>query len=229
MKGKKGKEEIEREKAMKVFASWSGGKESCLACHRAISNGLDVAYLLNFVDEDGKRSKSHGVPSYLIGMQAEALEIPIVHVRTTWGKYEQDMKSAVEDLKTKGVEGGVFGDLDLPEHRAWNERVCGEMGIESVFPLWDRNPEALMLEFVKEGFEAYVIASKLGEKWLGRKIDETFITDMKKLDINPCGESGEYHTFVTDGPLFKSGIAITDTEKVLREGTWFLDIKGALK
>ncbi len=215
---------------MKVFASWSGGKESCLACYRAILSGLDVAYLLNFVDEEGKRSKSHGVPSYLLGLQAEALGIAIVHVRTTWGRYERDMKAAVEELKPKGVEGGIFGDLDLAEHRAWNERVCTELGIEAVFPLWGRsNPEEPMHEFVEAGFEAYVIATTLGEQWLGRKVDTAFINDMKKLDIHPCGESGEYHTFVTDGPLFKRAIEITDKKKILRDGTWFLDIEGALK
>ena len=214
---------------MKVFASWSGGKESCLACYRAISSGLDVAYLLNFVDEVGKRSKSHGVHSYLLALQAEALGIPIVHVRTTWGRYEQDMKAAVDDLKPKGVEGGIFGDMDLAEHRAWNERVCSEMGIEAVFPLWGRNPEELMHEFINEGFEAYVIATTLGEQWLDRKVDTAFINDMKNLGIHPCGESGEYHTFVTDGPLFKRAIDIIDTKKVVRDGTWFLDIEGELK
>ncbi len=214
---------------MKVFASWSGGKESCLACYRAISSGLEMAYLLNFVDEDGKRSRSHGVPSYLLGMQAEALGIPIVHVRTTWGEYERNMKVAVEELKTKGVEGGIFGDMDLAEHREWNERVCSEMEIEALFPLWKRNPEELLLEFIEEGFEAYVIATTLGEEWLGRKVDKAFINDMKKLDIHPCGESGEYHTFVTDGPLFKRAIEIADKKKILRDGTWFLEIKGELK
>lgn len=214
---------------MKVFASWSGGKESCLACYHAISSNLDVAYLLNFVDEDGKRSKSHGVPSYLLALQAEALGIPIVHVRTTWGRYERDMKAAVADLKPEGVEGGIFGDLDLAEHRAWNDRVCSEMGVEAVFPLWKRNPEELMLEFINEGFEAYVIATTLGEQWLGRKVDTAFINDMKQLGIHPCGESGEYHTFVTDGPLFKRGIALTAAKKVVRDGKWLLDIEGALK
>ncbi len=214
---------------MKVFVSWSGGKESTLACYRAMLSGLEVAYLLNFVDEDGKRSRSHGVPSYLIALQAEALGIPIVHVRTTWGAYERTMKAAVEDLKTEGVEGGVFGDIDIAEHRAWNERVCGDMGIDAVFPLWRRDPEALLSEFIEAGFEAYVIATTLGEEWLGRRVDRAFISAMKQLNINPCGESGEYHTFVTNGPIFKSAIAITDAKKIERDGRWFLEIEGELK
>jgi diphthine-ammonia ligase len=214
---------------MKVFASWSGGKESSLACYRAMLSGFEVAYLLNFVDEAGNRSRSHGVPSYLVALQAEALGIPIVQVRTTWGEYERNMKDAVATLKTEGVEGGVFGDIDIDEHRVWTEQICNEMEIEPISPLWGRNPEELMREFVDEGFEAYVIATTLGEQWLGRKIDTAFINDMKQLDIHPCGESGEYHTFVIDGPLFKHGIALTNTKKIVRDGTWFLDIAGAFK
>ena len=213
---------------MKVFASWSGGKESALACYRAMLSGFEVAYLLTFVDEDGKRSRSHGVPSYLVGLQAEALGIPIVQVKTTWGDYERNMKDAVATLKTKSVEGGVFGDIDIAGHREWTEQICSEMGIEPISPLWGRSPEKLMREFVDEGFEAYVIATTLDEQWLGRKIDMTFINDITQLDIHPCGESGEYHTFVTDGPPFKRGIALTETKKIARDGTWFLDIAGAL-
>jgi len=108
---------------MKVFASWSGGKESCLACYRAMLKGFEVVYLLNFVDEHGTRSRSHGIPLHLLDLQAEAFEIPIVHVRTTWDDYERNMKKAVEELKTEGVEGGVFCTVDLIEHRVWNERV----------------------------------------------------------------------------------------------------------
>jgi diphthine-ammonia ligase len=214
---------------MKVFASWSGGKESALACYRAMLSGFEVAYLLNFVDEDGKRSRSHGVPAYLVRLQAEALGIPIVQVKTTWGDYERNMKDAVATLKTTGVEGGVFGDIDIAEHREWTEQICSEMGIDPISPLWGRSPEKLMREFVDEDFEAYVIATTLGEQWLGRRIDLAFINDITQLDIHPCGESGEYHTFVTNGPPFKRGIVLTDTKKIARDGTWFLDIAGALR
>ena len=213
---------------MKVFASWSGGKESCLACYRAMLNGFEVAYLLNFVDEDGTRSRSHGIASYLLDMQAEALGIPIVHVRTTWDEYEWNMKNAVEELKLKGVEGAVFGTVDIVEHREWHERVCKEVQIEPIFPLWGRNPKELLVEFVETGFEAYVIATTLGEAWLGRKIDRAFINDVQKLDIHPCGESGEYHTFVTNGPPFRRGVRITHGKKIVRNGSWLLEFEGEL-
>jgi diphthine-ammonia ligase len=213
---------------MKVFVSWSGGKESCLACYHAQRRGYEVAYLLNFVDEDGLRSRSHGIRSYLLDLQAESLGIPILHVRTTWGQYERHMKEAIAGLKAEGVAGGIFGDLDLEEHRAWNERVCSEMGLEAIFPLWGRAPEELLRELVEEGFEARVIASRIGEAWLGRLVDAAFIADITQLAINPCGESGEYHTFVTDGPLFARRIQLTPVQKVIREGIYFLDVEGVL-
>jgi diphthine-ammonia ligase len=211
---------------MKVFVSWSGGKESCLACAHALRRGYEVAYLLNFVDEDGLRSRSHGIRSSLLDLQAESLGIPILHVRTTWGDYERHMKEAIADLKTRGVAGGVFGDLYLPEHRAWNERVCGELGIDAIFPLWGRDPEVLLHDLINDGFEVQVIASRLGESWLGRRVDAAFIADIQQLDIHPCGELGEYHTFVTYGPIFNRRIQLTTAEKVIRDGTCFLDVEG---
>ena len=213
---------------MKVFVSWSGGKESCLACYHALQRGYEVAYLLNFVDEDGLRSRSHGIRSSILDLQAEALGIPILHVRTTWDDYERHMKAAISGLKTKGVAGGVFGDLYLPEHRAWNERVCSELGIDAIFPLWGCDPGALLRELITEGFEARVIASRLGEAWLGRQVDDAFITDIQQLDIHPCGESGEYHTFVTYGPIFNRRIQLTTGEKVVRDGTCFMDVEGVV-
>jgi len=149
-------------------------------------------------------------------------------VRTTWDDYERHMKAAISGLKTKGVAGGVFGDLYLPEHRAWNERVCSELGIDAIFPLWGCDPGALLRELITEGFEARVIASRLGEAWLGRQVDDAFITDIQQLDIHPCGESGEYHTFVTYGPIFNRRIQLTTGEKVVRDGTCFMDVEGVV-
>lgn len=213
---------------MKVFVSWSGGKECCLACYHALRCGYEVACLLNFVDEDGLRSRSHGIRSSVLDLQAESLGIPILHVRTTWDDYERHMKAALADLKTRGVAGGVFGDLYLPEHRAWNERVCGDLGIDAIFPLWGRDPGALLRELIIDGFEAQVIASRLGEAWLGRRVDDAFVADIQQLGIHPCGESGEYHTVVTDGPIFNRRIHLTSGEKVLQDGTWFLDVEGVV-
>ncbi len=210
----------------KVFSSWSGGKESCLACYKALSEGFDVSYLLNFVSEDGKRSRAHGISSDLIALQAKAMGIPIIQVKSSWEGYEAKFKEAVEELKKKGVKGGVFGDMDLQEHKEWVDRVCSEVQVASIEPLWGNDPREILNEFVNAGFKAIVIKVKadlFGKEWVGRELNEQFIKDLPE-EIHPCGEHGEYHTFVIDGPLFQRKIEITKSDKKFKDGTWLLDI-----
>jgi uncharacterized protein (TIGR00290 family) len=216
---------------MKVFVSWSGGKESCLACHKAIMQGYKVTYLLNLLDEEGKRSRSHGIRSNLLVLQSQAIGIPIVQRKTTWEKYEDVFKDAVEGLKEEEVKGGVFGDVDIEEHRDWIERVCRELEIKPILPLWGGDEKEIMIEFINQEFEAIVVATKQGKEWLGKKVNKQFIDELHKLNISPCGESGEYHTFVTNGPIFKTKIKIIGgkEKEYLRDNYWFLDIDGALE
>lgn len=223
----------------KAFVSWSGGKETSLACYKAIQNqDIKVAYLLNMVSEDGKRSRSHGLDSSLLRAQSDAMGIPIIQRRTTWEGYEGIFKEAVSELKKEGVKIGVFGDIDLQEHRDWVERVCKEIGIKPLLPLWGENRERLLKEFIRTGFKAIVVATKadlLGKEWLGRRIDEEFIKNLKKLnDVDLCGEKGEYHTFVFDGPIFREPVKFTAGRKVFKDKPrpctqergkhWFLEI-----
>jgi len=218
---------------MRVVASWSGGKESCFACYKAMLGGFEVSHLLNFVSEDG-RCMSHGLDSKLILAQSEAVGIPMVQRGVAWKTYEKEFKSVVRELKQNGVEGAVFGDIcNIAGHEGWLDRVCSELGIIPIKPLWDTDPEQLLTDFIGEGFKALIVMVKtdlFGKEWLGRKIDEAFMTDLwklkEKVDIHPCGELGEYHTFVYDGPLFSKRIKILDVKKKLMEGCWFLDIEG---
>ena len=211
---------------MKVFSSWSGGKESCLACYKALAMGFDVSYLLNFISEDGTRSRAHGISSDLIALQAEAIGIPIIQVKSSWEGYEAKFKEAVEELKEKGVKGGVFGDIDLQEHKEWVDRVCSEIKVASIEPLWGNDPREILMEFVNAGFKALVIKVKanfFGEEWLGREINKQFINDLPE-EIHPCGEHGEYHTFVVDGPLFQRRVEIIKSDKKFEDRNWLLDI-----
>ncbi len=214
-----------------VAVSWSGGKDSCLACYQAMADGFRVSHLLNFITKDGTRIMSHGLDSRLIFTQSQALGIPIIQREVTWDTYEEGFKTVVRELKEQGVKGVVFGDIDLQEHREWNERVCGEIGIEPILPLWGWDAERVVADLIEVGFEAIVVAVKadlMGEEWLGRRLDHRLVQDLRQLqerfNLHLCGESGEYHTFVTDGPLFKQGIKIADAQRVLRDGRWFLDI-----
>jgi diphthine-ammonia ligase len=213
---------------MNLFASWSGGKESALATYKAIAQGYQVSYLVNFVSEDGKRSRSHGIGAEVLALQAEAAGIPLIQVRTSWEDYEENFRRAVTELKEKGVQGGVFGDMDLEEHREWIERVCSELDIQPVLPLWKMEPEALLAEFWESGFKAIVVATRLEERLLGRALDKAFLEEVKSLNSHPCGESGEYHTLVTDGPIFQRPLKVTQGRKERKDDVWFLEISAEL-
>ncbi len=214
-----------------VFTSWSGGKDSCFACYKSAQDGLKVRYLLNMLREDGTRSRSHGLSIGVLKLQAQALEIPILQRQATWNNYEAEFKNALRAFKKEGVEGGVFGDIDFNEHRQWVDRVCQEEDIIPHLPLWGLSQEKIMRDFIGLGFEAIIVVAKadlFGEEWLGRKVDLDFLSHLSELkqtsDITLCGEAGEYHTFVVDGPLFSQRIEILEANKVLREGCWFLEI-----
>ncbi len=195
---------MERQKA---FCSWSGGKESALAFDKALRFGIKISYLVNMTYEDGKRSCSHGVISKLIKLQGEAMGISILQRKTSWESYEEEFKETIFDLKRKGIQAGVFGDIDLEEHRDWVERVCKETEIQPILPLWGMERRKLLLEFIEKGFQAIVVAIHLDfldPTWLGRKVDEKFLSDLEEVKgIDLCGEHGEYHTFVYDGPIFR--------------------------
>jgi len=214
---------------MKAFVSWSGGKETSLSCYKVMQNqDVKVAYLLNMISEDGRYSRSHGIGSDLLRAQAEAMGIPIVQRKTSWKTYEEEFKRAVSDLKKDGIEAGVFGDIDIQEHRDWVERLCREIGIKPLFPLWKEKTEELLKEFIQTGFKAIIVSTNpdlLGKEWLGREINGEFIEGLKTLgDIDLCGEKGEYHTFVYDGPIFRKPVKFIVGEKIFRDKHWFLGL-----
>lgn len=214
-----------------AFVSWSGGKDSCLACYRAITSGMQVRYLLNMVTEDKQWSRSHGLSAELLRVQAKALGIPLIQQRTTSSNYEAEFKNALLSFVREGITSGVFGDIDFNEHREWVERVCSAGGITPYLPLWERDQEELLKEFIDLGFESVVVATKadlLGEEWLGRRMDSDLLADLRHLrktkGITPSGEAGEYHTYVINGPLFRKRVEIQEAHKELKEGHWFLRI-----
>jgi len=211
---------------MSYISSWSGGKDSCFAYYRAIEGGYDISHLLNFISKEYQRVSFHGTEAKLIQLQAEAIGIPLVQKETTWDGYEQEFKDAVKSLIPDGITGMVFGDLYLQEHRDWVERVCRELDIEAVEPLWKHGTEKILIEFIDAGFEATIVSAKaelLDEKWIGQQVDREFLSYLKDSNIDLCGENGEYHTFVTDGPIFRKRIKITKSRPVIRDGYWLLD------
>ncbi len=217
---------------MQVFVSWSGGKDCSYARYLAEQRGMEVRYLLNMVSADGSLSWSHDMPTGILEAQSHAMDVPLIQHRTNQAEYEAEFIKALVALKEQGITGGVFGDIDFEPHREWVTRVCGAAGIEPILPLWGLSQDKIMADFIDTGLEAVVVVTKaelMGKEWLGRTVSESFIRDLKKLrktkDITPCGEAGEYHSLVIDGPLFKERMELQETGKSLREGYWFLDIK----
>jgi diphthine-ammonia ligase len=215
----------------RVFASWSGGKDCCLALHRAKLSGLDVRYLANTITADGRRSCSHGMSAAVIRRQAEAIGIPIFQQPTGTDDYEARFVEMLRSFKTQGITGGVFGDIDFNAHREWIERVCAGAGMTPHLPLWLEDQRTLVEEFIDAGYVAVVVAVKseiLGEEFLGRRLDRPFLAELAGLErgITPCGEAGEFHTLVIDGPLFRKRLEITESRTETRGDHHFLEIAG---
>jgi len=212
-----------------VIVSWSGGKESCLACYEALRGGHNVRYLLNTVSAEYRRVRFHGTRDSLIRRQAEAVGIPLVQTPTTADGYEREFKEAVRSVLGDGIEAVVFGDLHLDQNRQWCEKICHELGLQAIEPLWGRSSHENLAAFIQRGFEAVVVCTQadlLGEEWIGRAIDDSFLGEISRLEhIDACGENGEYHTLVIDGPLFNKRLHISESQTVFRDGYWFLDIR----
>lgn len=211
---------------MSYIASWSGGKDSCFALYEAMGRGYQISHLVNFISKEFQRVSFHGTEARLIKLQSHALRIPVLQKETTWDGYEQEFKEAVRSLISGGTEGMVFGDIYLQEHRDWVERVCHDLGIKAIEPLWGRKMEDILNDFVKEGFEAVVVSAQadlVDKDWVGRRLDKVFIEYLKNKGIDICGENGEYHTIVTNGPIFKGRIRLIESKVISRNNYWFLD------
>jgi diphthine-ammonia ligase len=195
----------------RFFCSWSGGKDAYLALQRAtLRRGVPTA-LVCMLHEDGRVSRGHGLPLALLEEQAAALGIPLVTRATTWDGYEATFVSVLHGLAARGVEAGVFGDIDLQAHRDWVEGVCEVAGLSCHLPLWQEPRRRLLDEFLAGGSRATIVAvdsSKLGAEFLGLELDDAVITRLEAAGADACGEEGEYHTMVTSAPLFSRPVPL---------------------
>ena len=218
---------INSKQATDVFCSWSGGKDSCFALYKAVKSGMRPRMLVTMMEETGERSRAHGLSIDVLLRQSESLGIPLTMRSTSWDEYERIFIDALVELRKAGLEGGVFGDIDLDEHREWATRVCGSAGMTAVHPLWKKNRAKLIGDFLRTGFDATVVAVKdgvLGPEILGRKLTADLVNEFRKAGIDPSGEAGEYHTVVTEGPLFSTPLNLANRGAVQRDGYWFLDV-----
>jgi uncharacterized protein (TIGR00290 family) len=216
---------------MKVICSWSGGKDSCYAYYLAKQEGHEVISLLTMMMSESK-SNFHMIPAGILDAQAEALGVPLMKQKATPETYEKDFKAALLKLKAKGAEALVTGDIyEVAGHEeGWLGRVLKEVGLAAVKPLWFGDTKLIYQYYLKTGFKATVVRTdlkKLGVDWLGRVLDQKFYDDILKLgNIDPCGEGGEYHTVITDGPGMSKKVEILETAKHKLEGGFgYLEIK----
>ncbi len=201
-----------------AFCSWSGGKDCALALYRARQSGLNVRFLLAMMDESGQLSRSHSIPLALLEEQARSLGCELITRSASWKSYEAQFLDAARELKGRGADKAVFGDIDLQAHRDWEEKVCARVGVEVVLPLWNENRRSLAEEVLGLGFKAKVVC--VAQKWLdksfcGRDFNRAFIEDLPP-QVDPCGEDGDFHTFVCDGPGFQEPLSI-EVEEVYEE------------
>jgi diphthine-ammonia ligase len=193
----------------RALCSFSGGKDSCLALWRAQRQGIDVRTLLVMFEESGERSRSHAIPLPLIARQSQALGLDLITRNASWKTYEPIFTEALVSLRASGHEIAVFGDIDLQAHRDWEEKVCATADLIPVLPLWHGDRTALAHEVLEAGFRAVVVCVDgryLGDEFCGREYDERFLRDLP-ANVDACGENGEFHTFVYDGPNFSAPVS----------------------
>lgn len=211
--------------------SWSSGKDSAYALHVARSAGeLEVVALLTTINENADRVSMHGVRHELLRRQAEALGLPlkVVGLPAPCSNeiYEQRMAALVEQARAEGIEVVCFGDLFLADIRAYRERQLAGTGLAPMFPLWGRDTRALADEMLAAGVVATlscVDPSKLPASLVGRRWDAALLAELPD-GVDPCGEHGEFHTFVSDAPGFSRAIDVEVGETVIRDGFAFADI-----
>jgi diphthine-ammonia ligase len=206
------------------LCSWSGGKDSCFALMQAITLGYIPKVLLNVLNEEGKISRSHGIPYSILQQQADAAGLPVHLISSSWQEYEMHFTDALSLLKDQyQLTHAVFGDIDLQAHRDWEEKVCSAAGLTAVLPLWKQDRKALVMQMLETGIEAMIVSCNetMGERFIGQLITPSLVDELELLGIDACGENGEYHTLVLDCPLFSSRINVSVVEKLKHEGYWF--------
>jgi uncharacterized protein (TIGR00290 family) len=210
--------------AHKSYFNWSGGKDSALALYYAKQNATySIEKLLTTVNQQYKRISMHGVQEVLLEQQAAAIGLPLqklqLPVQPSMQEYEQQMMETIKGLQYQQFTHSFFGDIFLEDLKRYREQQLAKVGFEAVFPLWKRNTLELMHEFLALGFKTIVVcinAQLLDKSFAGRIIDEQFLNDLPG-GVDPCGENGEFHTFVFDGPLFHQPVAFEIGETVYRE------------
>ncbi len=208
---------------MKAFMNWSGGKDSALSFYKAQQQNRAVEVLVTSVNKSHDRVSMHGVPRELLVQQAAVLGLPLRTIELPelpgMETYEATVRDVHRQLKNDGFTHGVFGDIFLEDLKSYREELLAKDNLQCLFPLWQMKPEDVVQQFLELRFKALVVcvnSAHLDQSFCGRLLDESFFQDLPS-SIDPCGENGEYHSFVFDGPNFAAPIRYTKGDVVLRE------------
>lgn len=206
----------------KFVASFSGGKDSTLALYKAMQVGEAIG-LIVMLEEEGQRSRSHGMPPELIQAQAESIGLPVYTAATSWADYEKNFMILLAKAKSEGAEVLVTGDLDVPVHGCWHDRVTQNAGLKLGMPLWEMDHLEAVRQFIDLGFVTMLVTVNLSlgmrENDLGRVLTHEYVEELLARGIDPSGEGGEFHTTVIDGPMFRQPIPVRKGE-VVRNGEY---------
>lgn len=212
----------------KVLFSWSGGKDSALALYEVKEKGgVDIVCLLTVMTSGYDRVNIHGVRRALMEQQAESLGIPLelvfIPAKASMEEYEREIQLALEKHHAAGVSSVVYGDAFLEDVKEYRDDQLSKAGMSGIYPIWKRDTREIASAFIELGFKAVITcvdSQALGGEFAGRVFDEEFLSDLPP-DVDPCGENGEFHSFVFDGPLFKQAVPYTVGEVVLRENRFY--------
>ncbi len=228
----------------KALFNWSGGKDSSLCLYHALKDErFDIQYLLTTVNGKYKRVSMHGVAETLLDKQAESIELPLrkIHLPElpTMEEYDSIISKELDTAKKNDIHISIFGDIFLEDLRAYREKQLAKKGFTAMFPLWKRDTKDVAREFIELGFKAIVVSVDgryLDQSFAGRIYDQSFLNDLPE-NVDPCGENGEFHSFVFDGPIFKTPIPFKKGEVVYKEykshgkdnpdeniGFWYCDL-----
>jgi diphthine-ammonia ligase len=209
--------------------SFSGGKDSMLALDRAVRQGLHVSCLFNIYEGNSQRVRFHGIRAPLVAAQADALGISLMQEHTHPEDYETVLLRVLDRLRDQGISGIIFGNIHLADIRGWYEERTISRGFRHVEPLWGDAPLDLAAEVVERGYTPIVVSVDLARtpvEWLGRPFDRALLSDIAaRPEIDPAGERGEYHTFVTGGPLFRRPLDVVLGRQVEMEGHALIDVR----
>ena len=197
----------------KLFvASYSGGKDSAFAVYKAIKQGMVPLALITAYNTDQDRSWFHGIPESVLESVSESVGIPVWLIKTSGAEYAENFEKALISAKGQGAEACVFGDIDIEEHIRWCSERCENSGLEPVFPLFGHSRESIVRDFIDSGFTAYftiIDTKRITGDFMGTPLTKEALLQIEAQGADICGENGEYHTFVTDGPIFKKPVYFT--------------------